>query len=224
VYRLAVVASVLVTSAASAGPCAMILNKPAVLTPDGTAIESGGGIVVALMMDRGYDPAHDHGEVAAWRLGDGSTPGLRNVAPGLDVAATTGNTTLVDASKQVLVHVAGQPAKANAVLPAPRIGSLVRDAPVNARRPYVSTQATLTGDPPATAVALVVYASDGKTARSWGRVTPNEKAVVVYASGSCTTMIPNTVDSNAGDTVKLGWLDTSGRVGKLAEVKVQGQP
>src|SRR5579883_465815 len=108
----AVVAIAWLSGVAAASPCPMIENKPVVLTPDGTAIDSGGGggIVIATLPD--YQRGSDRGAVADWHLGDGGRLVLVDIAPGLQVATTAGNATLVDKANQTLVHVAARSTKA----------------------------------------------------------------------------------------------------------------
>jgi hypothetical protein len=199
---------------ALAAPCPMIKNHAVVLTPDQAAIADGGGIVVGTLPQIGEgDP--DHGAAADWTL-DKAKVTVKHIGPGLDVIAGAG--ALVDKDGKAIVTVKhGKPAE----LPPPGIASLERKDS-RSKHPWTQTTASLSADPPATAVALVVLDKSG-AARSWGRVTANAKSIAVFTSGGCATQPDGTTDSAANEEVRLVWLDASGRLSKpSAPIKVVG--
>lgn len=193
-------ALVLGTTRAEAVPCRLAEPQPAVLTPSGATIASG-GIVVANPPGQG------------WQLSEPSfgTANLRwsTIAPGLAVLGlpSQGSFELRDDKHALLVTVATGRTQ-HKPLPAPKPSS-VKLVPRKSRGGDTTIVATFASKPPERAVALIVYAK-GK-ARSWGRVG-KASSIIVY-QGVCQTTPPaGTVASRAGDAVTLAWLDDTGNV------------
>lgn len=195
---------------AVAAPCALIENRAAVLTPDGAAIADGGGIVVGTMPDAQRDMP-DRGAPSTWKVA-GKAASLRHVAPGLDVIAATGPATVSGADGKPIASVKhGAPA----ALDAPKL-TAVTSFTSQTRHPWTRVDALLAGDPPAAAVALVVFDKAGTTARSWSRAIGNARDVTVFFSSGCERYPDGTSGAGVGDDVTLAWLDASGRLSKLS--------
>jgi hypothetical protein len=195
---------------AAASPCALVENHATVLTPDGAAIADGGGVVVGSAPD--YAREHpDRGEPSSWKVG-GKAAKVTHVAPGLDVVAATGPATVTAGDGKAIASVKhGSPA----ALDAPTL-SAVTSTTSQTRHPWTRVDVALAGDPPAGAVALVVFDGTGKTARSWGAVTGNARSVVVFTQNGCEREPDGTRMTSPDEQVELAWLDASGRLSKLS--------
>jgi hypothetical protein len=226
-----VASALLASSVATAAPCMPTRLESKVLTPANAAIAPGGGIIVIASSAPAYGggpsgvDAAEHADVAShadWRVRAGAhliAPGIKVIAPGLavyDVGEATGELVLEDADHKELLHA--HRGERTAELAPPKLTRVsVNDPRHMMRHPYTAMTAVVADKPPAGAVALVVFDQDGKP-RSWG--TPSVTSeVYVYSSGGCGTAIG--IPSSAGDSVRLAWLDGSGRLSRLsAAIKV----
>lgn len=204
----------------SAEPCPPMANYPHALTRADTEIVDGGGIVVGALPERDDGKPDPRGAVADWKFNKKAAV-VTHLAPGLDVVAASAAGTLAskDGDAQVAVKHA---AKTAPILVAPAVSKIERYAPERVKHPYVETVAQLSGDPPASAIAIVVFDKAGKVGRSWGSVAANQKDLHIYTSGGCAPLPDGTVDSKVDDEITLAWVDSSGRLSKLsAPIKVQ---
>lgn len=210
--RFAALVSVLILASPTAdAKCAMQHLAPKVLT-DGP-IATGGGFVVAEV--DGADDARDSVSAAqpTWTLAAGGTkaaPKLVTLAPGLVVyrVEKAGETSLVDGTTVLATATAGAPA--GRTLPAPKVNA-IRHEKTLGRRASAFTRVTLAEPPPDGALALVLTDANGK-ARSFGLVDEDDLSVItVYAHSRCGVVPNKTVESSAGQRVKLFWVDRSGR-------------
>ena len=207
------------SGAVSADPCPAMSTFPHALTHDGAEIADGGGVVVGALPERDDGKPDPRGTVADWRF-DGKAAKVTHIAPGLDVVAVSAAGTLAskDGDAQVTIKHAST---ASPVLVAPVVTKVERDAPPHQKHPLVETVAQLSADPPAAAIAIVVFDRAGKAGRSWNTVVPGDRRLHVFTSGGCAPLPDGTVDSQVDDEVVLAWLDASGRLSKpSAPIKV----
>ena len=206
---------------AVAGPCPVMTPEYVVITPPGTALADGGGIVVAQLLQFNGDRA-PHGVDTAWRFADGSKPAIVALAPGLDLLVAPAGASRLDDAKHGKVADIAHAATAPAELAAPAVKAARRTDFRAGSHSSSTTTAELAAVPPKGALALVVFDKAGKVARSWGTLGGGT-SIAIYASGACGQPPTGLIDSPAGDEIRLAWVDTSGRLSKLsAPVAIAG--
>ncbi len=222
---LALAHAVATASPAFAGACArpQIPTRP--LTTDGAALVAGGGVVLA---------TEDATKPPRWRFTNGANKVAakpRAIGAGLVVllAPPKGDWTLADdKGKPVLKikHAAAEPKP----LEAPKVAEVVFTSTTGRRGTSTNVTASISGEAPAGAVALVAFDDKGGV-RSFiqveGRAAdPATKlaAYAIYFSGSCTVMPNGTVPTGAGDKIGLAWLDASGRLSPKTSITVKAAP
>jgi hypothetical protein len=220
VSRLALCSIAVAGLPASAGPCRQFQDLgflPDVLTPEGSTLDSRGGVVVAAESVRLERAGWDDPSVQNWRFGAAGKHELGKrtvIAPGLVVVAPT-----VFADDLVFENTDGSPARGVhfradaklAPLAAPKVTTVTyRDKGLGIMTTEL-TVAKLAAAPPAGAVALVVYAGD--TPRSWSPIESSTvDEVTLYAVDHCVLQLPGTIATRAGDRITLAWLDETGHV------------
>lgn len=186
-----------------------------VATPAGTEIPGDGGILV-LTGWGGADGALEFEDPvrADWRLRGKAliAPKIELYAPGLAVyrVAFDGPAPmeLEDETHKVVTTVKPSTAKLAAV-PAPKVKSVVFSQEIGARRSRQVATATLSADPPAGAVALVIVDARGK-ATSWAAVAGG-RTQRPYEHSGC-AMHPNgTSAPSPGEKATLFWVMADGR-------------
>ncbi|MBA3539764.1 MAG: hypothetical protein H0T79_09050 [Deltaproteobacteria bacterium] len=228
-HALAIVLGLLMleAAAASASPCPQIVLQPKVMTPATRALAPGEGVVVSWLGYWNKTAVPFDVDRAKWRFSNGATPASTPpsetvLAPGLSVFLPDATATVFEDGKRAAIFRVTRSTAAARELPAPRIVSLRRTAPTKVKYPSVNTVVTVR-DVPATAIALVAYAKDGKTAGSWGELA--DSAATIYSQSSCVPSSPNTRDWQPGELIRIAWIDAAGRVSKLsAPVKVVAVP
>ena len=215
---LALTAAVpLAPSRVEAGACARPGIPTAPMTPDGTKLAKGGGVVVQM---------EDSAKAANWVFAGKSkaTTKVRVIGPGLAVyePPAGGSWTLqADKGKDTIKISAGADAKAP---PAPALMSIKYYSSMSRRGQSTNVTAELRGQPPAGIVALLAYDEKGAV-MSWGKIYVGDPAakttqIGVYFSGSCTVVPNGTRPINPGDKVKLAWLDASGQISPMVAATV----
>jgi uncharacterized iron-regulated membrane protein len=183
-----------------------------VATKPGTEIPSDGGILVATTWTTSADkPMSENPVQPGWRL-RGKTltaPKIDVLAPGLAVyrVAFDGQAAmeLENEQHEVVVNVTASTVKP-AAIPVPKVKSIVYTATLSRHSSQTAT-ATLTADPPAGAVAIVIVDDKGE-ATSWGGVVPG-RVQTPYSHADC-AMLPNG-SSAPGGTVTTFWVMADGR-------------
>ncbi len=211
----ALLALVLLSGVAAATPCPILEYRPTVLTPAGTDVGAGGGVVIGWGSPWGQQPSRFDKTWTSWKFAGGIPVTRTELAPGLEVYAGPKATQLEDGKGKVIATVTRGTAT-TAMLAAPDIVSIGRLAPTTSRHPYVNTTATVKAVP-AGAVALIAYDEAGKVADTWGGVAAKATEVSIYASGGCGQLPPNMVDVPVGAKLRLAWVDAAGRVGALSK-------
>ncbi len=217
--RFAALLPVLVLASPTAdAKCAPQHLAPKVLSEG--SIAAGGGFVVAEI--DGADDARDSISATqpTWTIATGgakAAPKIVPLAPGLVVyrVEKAGETSLLDGTKVLATATAGAPA--GRAPSAPKVKG-IRHEKTLGRRASAFTRVTLAEPPPDGALALVLTDANGK-ARSFGLVDPDDPSVItVYAHGRCGVVPNNTVESSAGQRVKLFWVDHSGRTSPASKL------
>lgn len=220
------------TYPAVAGPCAIHPIVPHAMTANGTELPPGGGVLVALGEGGAWDaPAQPDLTKTGWMFVDGGksiTPVIRILAPGLAVYEPPAGTTAIklsDGKRTLATHprTAAKPA-----LPAPVVTAVdyvTSSIPVGPRQSARDTvTAQLTGDRPANAVAIILFAA-GKPA-SWtsafSYAGPKGPIELWHTVGRCETQIPGLVATPAKTKVTIAWVDASGRIGAMSKELVVG--
>ncbi len=221
-------------SRAASADCAAAELQTTVVTPQGAEIPSDGGILVASTFQTGPRQEKDGEAVRpGWRLRGKklTAPKIDVLAPGLAVYRVTFDgkaapVELEDEEHKVVAKVAGSKAKV-AQLAAPKVKKVSFSATMS-RHSSQSIQATLVGEAPPEAYAVVIADAKG-TAQSWGRVA---KGLVQfpYSHSDC-GMLPNgTTVAAVGSMVTLSWVTADGRRSeaskpiKLTEQSVKPNP
>ena len=180
------------------------------------------GVVVVYTQQASDEPKR--GQVKDWRMVDGkqrTAPVVQTIAPGLEVLQATG-TRLDDASGKKLVEFAR--ARSAVTLDPPKVAAVRRSSSSAGRRTIQTVSVQLDANAPADRF-LIVFDATGKVARSWGRAYGETKVITVFSQGGCTVVADGTVESQLGDTVRLAWLDLSGRLSTLSPpIKVTADP
>jgi hypothetical protein len=204
------------TPSAAAGDCAAMGLSTTVVTKPGATIAGDGGILVAATYEaRGSLDPGDRAVHPEWRVRAGKTlvaPQIDVLAPGLAVyrVEITSQTTPVELENDkhvVVASVVGSKAKLE-VFPAPKLTKLEYHATIS-RHSSTRIEATLAGDAPKGAYALVIADAKG-TPRSWGLVASG-RTQLAYSHSDCGVLPNGTVVSSPGDQVTLFWVDTEGR-------------
>lgn len=97
-----------------------------------------------------------------------------------------------------------------ATLRAPRLKKLVMETTIGGRRTSQVATATLDGDAPSGAIAIVVTDAKGK-ALTWGNVNAGSPTQIVLSRGGCSALPDGTVVPRDGQSVKVFWVDVNGR-------------
>jgi hypothetical protein len=194
---------------------------PQVVTPEGTVIEDGGGVIVQAtgIPDKDKDAANQPG----WRFvaaGKRLAPVIAPLAPGLAVyvlpQSTDDNLVLESDKHEREISIRRSSTRDAARLPMPVVASI--DSLEDSSMPRFATATTTVHFPtpaPKGAFAVVIYGVDhhgDRTAYSFGTVREGDRDVVVYHSGHCTFLPTGTKMPAAGEPVAVAWIDKSGRV------------
>jgi len=200
--------------------CALTGLVPKVLSrPDVVLAPDGGLVVGAVSEDRG---SLDPGDVAIqnqWRFAgtkQAIEPTITTLAPGLAVyRADLDALELQDDHGGSLAKATRGTAKRTR-LAAPRLASLIYEAPLS-RRSIQRVAVTLDGEAPSGAIALVLADAKGKP-RSWGPVAGT--VLYPYQHRDCLTLPNGTASSAKGDRVTLFWIDEHGRASARTRVQI----
>lgn len=217
----------------AAADCMSMPLSAQVVTKAGAEIPNDGGILVATSYGgREPTPKHEDPVRPEWRLRGKSlvAPKIELYAPGLAVYRVTfeGSSAaeLENEAHEVVATVKPTAAKL-AAIPAPKVKSVVFSQTISRHSRQAAT-ATLTADPPAGAVALVLVDAKGK-ATSWGGVAVG-RTQMPYEHNDC-AMLPNgTSAPSAGETVTMFWVMADGRRSpaskpvKVASKAIAGEP
>jgi len=212
------VATVIATTPAHA-LCMMVQMGPRPMQASWT-IAPGGGVVVALDNVSNENKVGDDLklEQPRWRFRDVNVEiapaAITTIAPGLvvyHVPVTAGpSLDMLDHHKQRIATITRGALKA---LVAPAPSSLVLATTPYRRGSYTAVTASFTADPPADALALVMFRDDkAHTPMSWIRVQPTAKALDVFHTARRCEQVPAFIAPTAGERVVVAWLDTSGRL------------
>jgi hypothetical protein len=217
VRGVVLLAGMLSSATAQAGACPTNYLQVVPATPKSVEIPPDGGLLVAA--DSTMDSASETLDTTKWRF---STKGKRRtkpvvttLAPGL-VRLTPAGTRLEDSKQHTLVTFTRGTTPV-AALVAPAVTSLT----YTRGRRMTSVTAVLTTAP--ADGYLVVFDAEGKTPRSWGHATST--TVAVYSAGGCHVVAGGTVPSQAGDKVRLAWVDMFGRMSPLTDpIQIASDP
>ncbi len=223
---LLIAAALAIAPKAAAGDCASMPLEANVVTKAGAEIPSDGGIVVATTWTNGpragknEDPVH-----SGWRLRGKKlmAPKIEVLAPGLAVyrVAFDGQAAaeLEDDDHKVVASVTAS--KAKGAIPGPKAKSLVFAATMSRHSSQIAT-ATLSADPPAGAMAIVIVNAKGQ-AISWSSVAAG-RVQTPYAHNDC-AMLPNGSSAPVvGETVTMFWVMEDGRRSEPSKpIKVAGK-
>lgn len=205
---IAIVAT-LAPAPARAGQCAPRILSPKIVTADSATIPKGGGLVVVQSDDSSVTAI---GPISSWRFVDKKrrvAPTLRAIAPGLTVLAPVG--TRLDNAKRGKLRTFTLGKDATSPRPAPTVKSIEQLRSAQGYR--VTTYVSVELDQPVTADQfLVAYDKEGKVARSFGTAKSGDTHVVIYTAGECTLLPDGTQVTQAGDSITLAWLDTTGQL------------
>ncbi len=200
-----------------AGACARPGIPPAPLTPDGTKLAKGGGVVMQM---------EDSAKAPKWVFAGKSkaTTKVRVLGPGLAVyePPAGGSWTLQDDKGTPSIKIeAGADAKAP---PAPALRSVKYFSSMSRRGQSTNVTVEVTGQPPDGVVALLAYDDKGAV-MSWGKVWAGDPVnktsqFAIYYSGSCSVLPNGTRPINPSDKVKLAWLDASGQISPMVAATV----
>jgi hypothetical protein len=208
--------------------CVMVQMGPRPMRASWT-IAPGGGVVVTMS-----DVSNEHKsgqdlklEQPGWRFRDVNTElapsAIRTIAPGLvvyEVPVSAGpSLDMLDHHKQRIATISRGTLKP---LAAPAPSRLVYSSkPLPRGGAYMAVSATLTADPPADALALVMFRDDkAHTPMSWihaQAVAHPAKTLDVFHTARRCEQVPAFVMPAAGDRVVLAWLDTSGRLSPFSK-------
>jgi hypothetical protein len=200
---------------AAAAPCPRYGLEPVVLTADAAKVTPDGGMVVGVEPKAGGEDVT--GEIAvqpAWRFsiaGKPVKPKVDVIAPGLAVYRPPASSTAIvlENGKGTRVGQATVAAVPD-TLPAPRVRTVVVTTTRGVKHPSTRVEVDLDGNPPATALALVLVGADGR-AIMWGTPAGTSQVVVYDTHGGCTTFPNGTTLPSGGDRVTAFWVDTAGR-------------
>lgn len=198
----------------AAGDCASMPLGAQVVTKAGAEVPTDGGILVATTYkaetkgEKFEDPVRP-----GWRLRGKKlvAPKIDLLAPGLAVyrVAFEGKAALQleDENRKVMTTVKPSTAKL-AAIPAPKVKSIVYTQTVS-RHARQFAAATLTEDPPAGAVAIVLVDARGR-ATSWADAAAGREQTP-YQHNDC-AMLPNGTSAPvAGENATLFWVMADGR-------------
>lgn len=214
--RSAVIACLLLVTAsrADAGECAPQLLTPTIATPENATLPSGGGLLV--VERSGRSDMAGAGPVTDWRFVDGKkrvAPVARTLAPGLSVLAPVGSR--LETLKKQKIRTFRRSTDAAPPLAAPAIKKVEQ---IRSRQGYRITtfvRAELAAPAPAEQY-LVVFDKDGKTARSFGVAAKDATAVTIYIEAECTVVPDKTLRTDAGEQIKLAWVNATGQMSPLS--------
>jgi hypothetical protein len=227
----ALLALLLLTSNAEAGPCRISLLAPHAITIGGTELPPDGGVLVGMLADMGNDVNSPTAlDRTRWKFVDGATstaPVVRTIAPGLAVfepppGSNPLTLTVENNRKLTFKRGAAKPA-----LGAPTVTGIVNDVSPGGPRQSPTTTITvkLTGARPDSAVAMIVF--DGTTPVTWATAFnyqgPTGQLQVFRTAGRCETQIPGSSAPASGTKVTVAWVDAAGRIGAKSKVVTVAQ-
>lgn len=205
---------------AAAGQCAPVWLQPSLVTAEGSAVPSDGGIVVAYDHPSNQGPVlgrnSPNGPIKDWRFVDGkrrTAPKVKTLAPGLELLQAVG-TRLEDGRRNKLLTFT-RTTTASPELEAPKVKAVVRTTGASGRKTFQTISVQLEAAAPADRY-LIVFDQAGKVARSWGQGDGISTSVVVLRAGECMVSPDGTLPSAPGDEVRLAWVDRSGRMSLLS--------
>ncbi len=210
-----VLLAALASSRLAAAECKVVDFRPNILTPATTNLGPHGGVVIAELEFGGRRAIETKPATWRFRTGSHTAPAtVTTIAPGLTVYTPPirdASVVLEDGDHKVLVSVTAVGSK-TAELAAPVV-THVKFSKSHERHRSENAWVELAGDPPDGAVALVVFDKAGKP-RSFGSVATHAKQVTIYSASDCGGPVAGTIASQAGDEIRLAWLDAHGALSK----------
>lgn len=197
--------------------CAAPRQRPKVLN-DGA--DFARLVVATELVASGNDEGEALQPTWVWKAGKTSAkPVVTEPAPGLVVYALPDgvNAGQLFDGKTTRARVKRRTTKIPRPLEPPAVKTIQRtQTPLRRGTTDTHTVVTLAGAPAAEAVALIVSDEAGK-ARSFGLVDADTTTITVYSQRRCSVVPKGTVDSQAGEKVRVSYIDKLGRVGIPSE-------
>jgi hypothetical protein len=199
---------------------------PHVVTPRGTVIEDGGGVLVGTDVDsKNHEwkpgPRVDPTIQPKWRFRSEHhvlAPTIEQLAPGLSVykLPVTGDSLVLETEDHIAVVVVSRsPDRDAARLPPPMPTQISFAMSEGFRFTQMRVTVTLVAPAPRHATAMIAYRVDDerRTAISWGPVVAGAKQIPVFSSRNmCVPGAPGEDAARAGSHVVVAWVDESGRL------------
>lgn len=218
--------SLVATLAPDASATCMYIPPVAMVVTKDAKVPEGGGLLVSMGYPGPDSKSKYHKlEQPTWRYRVGKklyAPVIETLAPGLAIYRVPKGVTsaeLVDGTS-VLGKVTVVATMNDKPLAAPKVKHLRQESRASRKGSTVQMWADLAEKPPAEAIALVV--ADDKVARSFGPLALNDQSsMIVYSHAPCGIDPEGQVMSRGGETLKLYWIDRSGRVSASTSVKLE---